>query len=89
MVQDIIIPNLGLTMEEAAIVEWRKQEGEVVAKGAVVLVLETDKCMFDVEAPQDGYLHIQGTAGHVYPRLAVVGCVAGSKPEYDLRVAQR
>lgn len=48
------MPSLGHTMEKGKIIEWLKQEGEAVAKGEPLLVVETDKVVTEVEAPADG-----------------------------------
>lgn len=56
MSQPVTIPKLGLTMEEAVIVEWHFADGERVAKGSNLLTIETEKVMFDVEADADGFL---------------------------------
>lgn len=53
---DVVMPKLGLTMEEGLIVEWKVQEGDEVKKGDILFVLETEKVTYDVEAPEDGVL---------------------------------
>ncbi len=53
---EILLPKLGLTMEEAEIIEWCKQEGDPVSSGEVIYVLATEKTIFEFEAPQDGIL---------------------------------
>ena len=50
------MPSLGHTMEKGRIVEWLKQEGDPLAKGEPLLVVETDKVTTEVEAPLDGVL---------------------------------
>jgi len=50
MVNQVILPKLGTNIEDGVILEWRKHEGEKVKKGEVVLVVETTKAVFDVEA---------------------------------------
>lgn len=52
----ITIPKLGLTMEEATLLEWHHENGQHVAKGDTVITIETDKVVFDVEAEQEGFL---------------------------------
>jgi pyruvate/2-oxoglutarate dehydrogenase complex dihydrolipoamide acyltransferase (E2) component len=42
--------------EESAIVEWRKKEGEKIAKGDILFTVETDKSVMEVEAFTDGTL---------------------------------
>jgi dihydrolipoamide dehydrogenase len=53
---DVVMPKLGLTMEEGLIVEWKVKEGDEVKKGDILFVLETEKVTYDVEAPEDGVL---------------------------------
>jgi pyruvate dehydrogenase complex dihydrolipoamide acetyltransferase long form len=48
------MPSLGHTMEKGKIIEWLKREGEPVAKGEPLLVVETDKVVTEVEAPAEG-----------------------------------
>jgi pyruvate dehydrogenase E2 component (dihydrolipoamide acetyltransferase) len=48
------MPSLGHTMEKGKIIEWLKQEGEAVAKGEPLVVIETDKVVTEVESPTDG-----------------------------------
>ncbi len=56
MFHQIILPRLGTNIEEGRVVEWRKKEGEPVARGEVLLLVETSKAIFEVEAENDGYL---------------------------------
>lgn len=56
MAVELTIPKFGLTMTEAQIVEWKKQEGDNVKKGEVLFVLETEKVTYEFEAPEDGRL---------------------------------
>jgi pyruvate dehydrogenase E2 component (dihydrolipoamide acetyltransferase) len=48
------MPSLGHTMEKGKVLEWLKQEGDTVAKGEPLLVIETDKVVTEVEAPAAG-----------------------------------
>ena len=48
------MPKLGLTMQEGTVVEWRCREGEPVRRGEILLVIESEKVEFEVEAPADG-----------------------------------
>ncbi len=56
MITEIIMPKLGLTMEEGTILDWMKGEGEAVRAGETLLSIETDKVAIDVDAPADGTL---------------------------------
>ncbi len=56
MPADVIMPRLGLTMEEGTVVAWRVKPGETVAIGQVLLEVETDKVAVEVEAKAAGVL---------------------------------
>lgn len=56
MAFEVIMPTLGLTMEEGTITEWLKQEGDLVAKDEPLFVVETDKAAMEVPAPASGVL---------------------------------
>lgn len=73
MAVEFLMPKLGLTMEEGRIVEWLVADGAHVARGAPVLRIETDKTESDVEAADDGVLHITGAVGETYACGQVVG----------------
>ncbi|MFC7625289.1 dihydrolipoamide acetyltransferase family protein [Microlunatus sp. GCM10028923] len=53
---DIPMPRLSDTMEEGLIATWRKQPGDPVARGDVLVEIETDKAVMEHEAYQDGTL---------------------------------
>src|SRR5712691_1747082 len=48
------MPSLGHTMEKGKIIEWLKREGDPIAKGEPLVVIETDKVITEVESPADG-----------------------------------
>lgn len=56
MATEIIMPKLGMTMEEGTVVEWLKKKGEQVKKGEPIVVISSNKIEKDVEAREDGYL---------------------------------
>jgi pyruvate dehydrogenase E2 component (dihydrolipoamide acetyltransferase) len=56
MAVDLIMPKLGLTMEEGTIVRWLVAEGDQVEKGQPVLEIETDKVVVEVEATASGVI---------------------------------
>jgi len=51
---EVLLPKLGLTMEEGTILEWVVRSGDVVKTGDVLLRLATDKVDVDVEAEGEG-----------------------------------
>ena len=56
MAQAVLLPKLGQTVEEAAIVSWHKKEGDAVKKGDVLFEIETDKAVLEAESFFDGTL---------------------------------
>ncbi|HEX4484835.1 MAG TPA: lipoyl domain-containing protein [Terriglobales bacterium] len=57
MAYKIVMPQLGLTMEEGSVTSWQKQPGEFVEKGDTLFTVETDKVEMEVEAMASGYLN--------------------------------
>jgi pyruvate dehydrogenase E2 component (dihydrolipoamide acetyltransferase) len=53
---EIKMPRLSDTMQEGAISTWRKQPGDAVAVGDVLVEIETDKAVMEYEAYQAGVL---------------------------------
>ena len=56
----IVMPRLGMTMEEGTVVEWPIPIGGRVEKGETVLIIETEKAESEIEAT------LSGTLRHVY-----------------------
>jgi pyruvate dehydrogenase E2 component (dihydrolipoamide acetyltransferase) len=82
MITKVILPKLGQTMEEGAIVDWVKEEGEPVARGDVLFTVESDKAVLEVEATTRGYLRkILVPAGQTVPVLTVVGLITREADE--------
>src|SRR5580765_1281502 len=74
MATPIIMPKFGQMTEESAIVEWRKKEGDKVAKGDILFTVETDKSVMDVESFEEGtLLKIVVAPGRNVPVQSTVG----------------
>ncbi|EOH94938.1 biotin/lipoyl-containing protein [Enterococcus pallens] len=56
MKKEVIMPKIGLDMDEGTILTWYKKVGDPVKKGEVLLEIETDKATTDVESAVDGTL---------------------------------
>ena len=52
MALDVPMPKLGLTMEEATIVEWLVADGTEVESEQPIMLIETDKTEIEVESPK-------------------------------------
>ena len=51
---DFKLPALGADMDEATLLEWNVQPGDVIKKGQVVAVVDTTKAAVDIECWQEG-----------------------------------
>lgn len=56
MLKEVILPTLGLDIEEAVIEKWLKQEGDGVLQGEPLLLVETEKASTEINAPTSGVL---------------------------------
>jgi pyruvate dehydrogenase E2 component (dihydrolipoamide acetyltransferase) len=82
MITEVILPKLGQTMEDGAIIEWVKQEGEPVKRGDVLFTVESDKATLEVEATTRGFLRkILVHEGQTVPVLTVVALVTREADE--------
>jgi len=62
------MPKLGEVMEEGKVLEWKKKEGEAIAKGEILLEVETDKAVMEIESTASGILRkILVPAGETVP----------------------
>jgi pyruvate dehydrogenase E2 component (dihydrolipoamide acetyltransferase) len=81
---DFVMPKLGLTMTEGTIARWDVAPGKSFAQGDIILVVETDKIAYDVEAPASGVLQeVLVSAGSAVP----VGTPIGRWDVGDIKVS--
>ena len=83
MAINVVMPKLGMTMEQGKVVEWKKKEGEMVKEGEIVMVIETEKVTYEVESVGTGMLHIIVEEGTEVPVGEVVGVLAADQAEFD------
>ncbi len=50
------LPKIGLVMENARLVRWLKNVGDVVHQGEPLLELETEKSVVEIESTENGRL---------------------------------
>lgn len=87
MATNIIMPQGGQDITEGLVVRWFKKEGEPLQRGEVLCEVETEKAVFEVEAPVNGVLlKIVAPAGTKVPVFAVIGIIgaAGEAIDSDL-----
>ncbi len=73
MAVEVLLPKIGLTMQEGTIDEWLVPVGAAVAEGDALLRLATDKVDVDVEAEAGGLFHPVVPAGVTVPTGALIG----------------
>ncbi|WP_273451475.1 dihydrolipoamide acetyltransferase [Streptococcus ferus] len=74
MAVEIIMPKLGVDMQEGEIIEWKKQEGDEVQEGDILLEIMSDKTNMELEAEDSGVLiKIVHGNGATVPVTEVIG----------------
>src|SRR5436305_1667886 len=53
---DVVMPQMGVSVSEGTVVEWRKARGEHVDRDEIICSISTDKIDTDVESPGEGTL---------------------------------
>ena len=85
MATKIIMPQGGQDITEGLVVRWFKKEGEPIRRGEVICEVETEKAVFEVEAPSDGVLiKIVAAAGMKVSIFAVIGVIGEPGERVDL-----
>ncbi|KHD45148.1 dihydrolipoyl dehydrogenase [Streptococcus hongkongensis] len=76
MAVEIIMPKLGVDMQEGEIIEWKKQEGDAVNEGDILLEIMSDKTNMEIEAEDAGVLlKIVRKDGETVPVTEVIGYI--------------
>lgn len=74
----VVMPALEMAQETGKLVAWRKKEGEAVAKGEVLLEIETDKAVMEIESPGSGTLSgVKVGEGAVVPVGQTIAWIVG------------
>ncbi|KAJ3701769.1 hypothetical protein LUZ61_005474 [Rhynchospora tenuis] len=86
-VREIFMPALSSTMTEGKVVSWLKSEGDQVAKGESVVVVESDKADMEVESFHDGIMAaivvLEGDSASVGSPIALL-----AESESDIALAK-
>ncbi len=77
MAELLTMPKMGFDMAEGTLVQWVKREGDPVAEGDVVAIIETDKANVEVTSFRSGVLRKtlveSGTVVPVGKPIAIIG----------------
>ena len=88
MATPVVMPKLAMMMKQGKVVEWRVKEGERVTKGQVIMVIETEKVTYDIEASVSGYFHIVTKLDETVPVDHAVAWIAETEEELKSLQAQ-
>lgn len=55
---EVKVPEVGESVQEALLVQWYRRDGDMVRKGEILFIIETDKVTLEVSADADGVLKI-------------------------------
>lgn len=53
---EFIMPTLGADMTEGTLVQWKKREGDPIAKGEIIAEVDTEKAAIEVESHHSGVI---------------------------------
>ena len=68
MAISVVMPALEMAQETGKLVSWKKNPGDTVKKGELLLEVETDKAVVEIESPGEGILGgVTAQAGAVVP----------------------
>ncbi|MFC1716701.1 dihydrolipoamide acetyltransferase family protein [Candidatus Poribacteria bacterium] len=56
MAKPVLMPQIGENIEAGTIIEWKVKEGDRVNKGDVIVIVESEKAAFEVEAYESGVI---------------------------------
>ena len=88
MAVEIIMPKLGVDMHEGEIIEWKKQEGDEVKEGDILLEIMSDKTNMEIEAEDSGVLlKIVKGNGQVVPVTEVIGYIGAAGETIETNAA--
>ena len=82
MDNEILIPKLGWSIDEATFVEWLKSNGEYINTGDEIFSVESDKAVQVVESIDSGWLNIDNDLpkeGQILKSGTVIGFLTEKK----------
>ena len=85
----VILPKLGLTMDEGRVIAWHKQEGDRIEKGEILFEVETDKANMEIESPTSGVVRrIVVPVDRTVPVTTLIALISDSPDEPVPTVAE-
>ena len=82
MATPIAMPKLGMSMQEGRVVAWPLPLGAAVARGQIVLVIESEKAEVEIEATASGFLrHLYVAMDATVPCGTLLGAITETPDE--------
>ncbi len=75
MATKIVMPKLGMAMKEGRVIKWLKQSGDSVKPEDAIVVVESKKITYEVQASIAGVLHAVTAVKQIRPVGAVIGWI--------------
>lgn len=72
---EVVLPKIGMTMEEATVVRFCRQPGEAFRTGDPLYEIETDKISQEIAAVADGIMVAHSVAEGTDVRIGAAVCV--------------
>ncbi len=72
---EVFLPVMGETMDEGTVSVWLAHTGDRVRKGQVIVEIETNKAVFELEAPVTGVLRVLVRSEQTVPVLTALAIV--------------
>lgn len=63
----VIMPQIGMTMQEGTIEKWLVEDGAKIEKGQPMLEISTEKLTNEIEAPATGIFKSIAQEGDIIP----------------------
>lgn len=84
MATAVIMPKLGMAQEVGQVIQWLKDEGEVVKEGEPLLEVMTDKVTMEVESPTEGVLvGVLADADEIVPVAETIAFIVEPGEEFQ------
>ena len=89
MPTEVIFPKVDMDMESGVLSEWLCTNGDTVAEGQPIFVIETDKSAMEIEAASSGRIAIepQAAIGTQFPVGQVIAYIYKSDESFDVSTA--
>ena len=83
MAKFLVLPKIGMNMEEGVIAEWLVKPGDTVKKDDIVLRAETDKAIQDIFATESGIVYkLLADVGDIVPCQGRIAVLVDEGEEY-------